>query len=61
MENNEMNELSVDEKVYSLRHKRYGTITATDGQKGCVISFSKNKFDYEYHYPNEVVKHGESN
>jgi len=47
---------SYGETVYSLRHKKYGTVKSVDGNKGYVISFSKNKFNYEYHYQNELSK-----
>lgn len=47
---------SLDERVYSLRHKKYGVIKSIDGDKGYLIAFSKDKYDYEYHYPNEVIK-----
>lgn len=49
---------TLDERVYSLRHKKYGTIKSVDGDKGYVIAFSKDKYDYEYHYPNEVSQNG---
>jgi hypothetical protein len=49
---------SLDERVYSLRHKKYGVIKSVDGDKGYVIAFSKDKYDYEYHYPNEVSQNG---
>ena len=49
---------SLDERVYSLRHKKYGTIKSVDGDKGYVIAFSKDKYDYEYHYPNEISQNG---
>ena len=49
---------SLDERVYSLRHKKYGTVKSVDGDKGYVIAFSKDKYDYEYHYPNEVSQNG---
>ena len=49
---------SLDERVYSLRHKKFGTVKSVDGDKGYVIAFSKDKYDYEYHYPNEVSKNG---
>ena len=48
----------LDERVYSLRHKKFGTVKSVDGDKGYVIAFSKDKYDYEYHYPNEVSKNG---
>lgn len=49
---------SLDERVYSLRHKKYGNVKSVDGDKGYVIAFSKDKYDYEYHYPNEVSQNG---
>lgn len=49
---------SLDERVYSLRHEKYGTVKSVDSDKGYVIAFSKDKYDYEYHYPNEVSKNG---
>ena len=49
---------SLDERVYSLRHKKFGTVKSVDGDKGYVIAFSKDKYDYEYHYPSEVSKNG---
>jgi len=49
---------SLDERVYSLRHKQWGKIKSVDGNKGYVIAFSDDKYDYEYHYPNEVSQNG---
>jgi hypothetical protein len=49
---------SLDERIYSLRHKQWGKIKSVDGNKGYVIAFSDDKYDYEYHYPNEVSQNG---
>jgi hypothetical protein len=47
---------SLGEIVFSIRCNERGIIKSVDGNKGYVLSFSKNKYDYEYHYPNEISK-----
>lgn len=49
---------SFGEPVYGLRHQQWGIIKSVDGKKGCVIAFSDDNNDYEYHYSNEVSKNG---
>lgn len=58
-------EYSLHERVWSTRVNGEGKITSVDKKKlpdgnhyikGYVVSFSDNKWDYEYHFPNELTK-----
>ncbi len=52
--------IELDEVVYSIRNNKNGTVKSIDEVNGIVkgytVYFSKNKFDYEYHYPSEIRK-----
>ena len=46
----------IDEVVFSKRQSKQGKIKSIDGNKGYVVYFSDDSYDYEYHYPNEISK-----